>query len=356
MTRLLKIALLILTTYDIHPSIKEYISKTDIPTYIHPKYVKELDTKFKKYIISDLHKTKWGDISIIHATIALIKQSITTNIDYLVLISGDTLLNPDFEESLNKINYPVTKSIFSDIIEIPNNNNTMKIYKTSQWWCLSKADACIILASYKKYMRFFTKKYHCGADAFGGGGACGGACGAAYGAAFGAAFGAAPDELFFLSLLMNETAGNKKWPGVIIHNTIYSRWISKTVKHPTTFNILTRYDINNYKKTALIGLRKCTQNCIATPLQKLKKNVYICIVGTYTNQQKILEKINFAEWSLIILTPLEIIMPELKTKAMTITFFYYGEMEIFITSYFKLMEKYLNQWHTKIFAPEDYFN
>jgi hypothetical protein len=43
--------------------------------YIHPKYKDNVDENYKKYIINDIIDTKWCDISLVLATINLLKEA-----------------------------------------------------------------------------------------------------------------------------------------------------------------------------------------------------------------------------------------------------------------------------------------
>jgi outer membrane protein TolC len=64
--------------------IKKFIKNQNI--YIHPKYPNNVNKEFKSYIIKNLIDTKWGEYSIVDATLNLLKEAfnVTNNIDYQI--------------------------------------------------------------------------------------------------------------------------------------------------------------------------------------------------------------------------------------------------------------------------------
>lgn len=300
-------ALLILTINDIHPYLAKFIKEKQIATFIHAK---NKISACKEYIIKEHINTQWGDISIIHATIALLRAAVRKKCNYFILVSGDTIPNNSLLKNI--ANY-VDKSIFSRY------TINAGFYKTSQWWCMNGVDANVILSTYKKYLHRFRHNLIRGIGA--------------------------PDELFFLTILQEHTRGYS------CHyiDSIQTRWISDIVKHPTTIGIMTKYDIDIYHKS-LIGIRKCTQTCEPI-IRILPDKVDIIIVGTKTDQQKIAN--SQSNNSIIILTPLETIDASLRDRAVSITFFYYGDMDNFIITYLTKMQKYLSQWSTITLIDEE---
>ena len=313
-------ALLILTINDIHPSITSFIKTNKIMTYIHAKNKENINKYCQQYIIKKYVATKWGDISLIHATIALLSAAIKNNCTYFILISGDTLLNTNLLNNIYARAIRI-KSIFTKATLIYNNNPELPMfYKTSQWWCMNKPDADIIINTYKKYLPNFTHKLIRGIGA--------------------------PDELFFLTVLQNNAKQCGKKYSCYYGITVHSRWIMYTVKHPTIFNKLTKYDYMEYKKT-IVGLRKCTQLCsIVSQITKHNNVIIIAIIGTHADQKHFHSTFDYENADLIVLTPLEQtqIYQEIKDRAVSITFFYYGDKDNFIKIYLEKMSKYLRQW------------
>ena len=79
-------------TYDnfTHPDVVWNFVKTE-NVYIHPKYPEHVIPKFRPFIIDSLCKTKWGELSIVDATISLLKESYSTKDNtWFVLLSGDS--------------------------------------------------------------------------------------------------------------------------------------------------------------------------------------------------------------------------------------------------------------------------
>ncbi len=73
--------------------------------YIHPKYVDKVESKLKQYIIKNILNTEWCDISIINATLNLLKESYDNKEnEYFVLLSGDSYPLYNFDEFKNRFN------------------------------------------------------------------------------------------------------------------------------------------------------------------------------------------------------------------------------------------------------------
>ncbi len=298
-------ALLILCITDIHPVIINFVKETQIATFIHAKNPNLIDESCKKYIIKKYVSTKWGDVSIINATIALIREAMQ-QCNYFILISGDTIINPNLLENIKKHK---GRSIFC------LKNIYANIYATSQWWCMTKPDAQIILSKGNKYINKIKNRRILGA----------------------------PDELFFLTVLQAES--RKKGNATYLFDnaeTVYARWIDPIVKHPSTFCRLTNYDLNIYHNS-IIGMRKCIQSCMPVKYP-LKHNAIIAIVGTKTDQIKL--STSWHDHDIIILSPLESINVMLRERAVSIAFLYYGTLNNFIILYLTKMQKYLEQWNS----------
>ena len=211
--------------------------------YIHPKYIEKLDKKFKKYVISNLVKTQWGDKSIIYATLELLKAAYANPKNkWFILCSEDIYPLVDYYQ-LNSYLSDQEHSIFDVTNETKN--------KTSQFWALKREDVHKILDNedkYEKILKPITKKY----GAF--------------------------DELFFLSLLKeidsSYTFTNSKF--------CYVKWLDNVVsKHPTTFNCLLKLDVDEIESNNSCFIRKTYPTFKNVLCSKKKLNILL-IFGSET--------------------------------------------------------------------------
>ena len=262
-----KISFLFLTYSDLlHDNvIKKYTKNHDV--FIHPKSNLTNDY-FKKKIIPEVVQTDWGSISIVYATINLLKNAFyITNNNWFVLLSQDVYpltKIADFEYFLSK----QTKSCFEYKTHFKN------IYKTSQWWVLNRKDVSIILENYEKFIsaNLHFKKIQ-----------------------------AAPDELFFLTLL--------KWHNTLYTYTnfscIYTWWIKYAAinKHPILFNRITLDDYANIKNKGSFFIRKTLPTFTPT-IYKTNKELFIIFIGSESiqNYNDLLNK----NYDIIIITSIDI--------------------------------------------------
>lgn len=205
------IALLFLT-YDniIHEEMFEWTKH--YTTYINAK----IPDKVLEYKHCHLYSipTKWGDKSIVDATIHMLSDAYKNNHEYFMLLSYDAypLIS---RQKLNKFLKYQNKSCFHYITHLEDE------WKSSQWWLLNRNDVSIILQYHKEFSNRNFKLLKI----------------------------AALDELYFLSLL--------KYYNPIYSfynmNTIYVEWLKNTIqKHPTIFNCLTDIDYPNLKDSFFI--------------------------------------------------------------------------------------------------------
>jgi hypothetical protein len=263
----MKIAFLFLT-YDnpLFPDKIKYLCGNNI--FIHPKYPDKVNDYFKKYIIDDLIETEWADYSLVQATINLLEASLKHNYDYYILLSEDVypLYEKDkFDMLFDKI-YNKNLSVFD------YKGEKEGLFKTSQWWMLSFIDANIIVSTKDKYKNMKYDKI----------------------------FGA-PDELYFLTVLLNEIPDYN----YISQKIIYTKWLKNVIsKHPIIFNKLMSNDCIDLAKNGSLFIRKIIKS-FDPIIHKPKKNLYIIFIGTETNQDNI-KVIDFNETDIIIITPLEL--------------------------------------------------
>jgi hypothetical protein len=180
---------------------------------MHPKYPERVDGDLKKYIIPSLVETKWGDKSIVKATLELLKEAYkNASNKWFLLCSEDYYPLVDYED-LKEYLSKQSKSIF-DVLDSATN-------KTSQFWALTRNDVSIIMKNESKWESILKpinpKKQ-------------------------------AADEFFFLPLLKSIDSKysftDKKF--------CYVKWFSFLTKHPTTFGCLLESD-----KSAIEDNKSC---------------------------------------------------------------------------------------------------
>jgi hypothetical protein len=149
--------------------------------------------------------TKWGDPSLVDATLSLLKEALKEKHAWFLLISHDSFPLVTYSEMVDYMETE-TKSMF-DLI-----SQDGLVWKTSQWWCLNRADAELIVeheSAFREYLREvpFPKN-------------------------------AAWDELFFLSCLKH---ANPVYTFTLA-KPVYVEWLSGSnsnpgpdQKHPVTF-------------------------------------------------------------------------------------------------------------------------
>jgi len=215
----------LLLTYSEHiqvENIKEFLMKGNI--YVHPKYPDEIKSYLKDYIIDDLVETDWGNINIVEAEINLLKKSFENEKnEWFVLMSGTCFPIISYNKMIDNLNNINLSCFFlNGFFSIKEKY----IYKSSQFWILKRTDVKIVLKYYEKYVDFFKKnknELHQN--------------------------NSVPDEIFFLTLLMNE-CNNYQFNDSM---KTYVRWIYLTSnKHPFTINKLTKYDIISSEKSYFI--------------------------------------------------------------------------------------------------------
>jgi hypothetical protein len=241
-----KISFLFLTYSDLlHETlIKKYTKNHNV--FIHPKYNLTNDY-FKKKIIPEVVETNWGSISIVYATINLLKNAFYRTTDnWFVLLSQDVYpltKIADFEYFLSK----QTNSCFEYVTHKSN------IYKTTQWWILNRKDVSIILENYENFISEDINFKN---------------------------IQAAMDEVFFLTLL--------KWQNPLYIYTdfscIYTWWVKYAInKHPITFNHITIADNDKIKEKGSFFIRK-TLSTFTPTIYNTNKELFIIFIGTESIQ------------------------------------------------------------------------
>jgi len=93
--------------------------------------------------------TQWGDPSLVEATLSLLKEALKENHAWFMLISHDSYPLVTYAEMVDYMESH-TKSMF-DLVE-----DDGLVFKTSQWWCLTRADAELLVKHefvFKEYLK-----------------------------------------------------------------------------------------------------------------------------------------------------------------------------------------------------------
>ena len=310
----MKFAFLFLTNEGFtHPDVLWNFVETQ-NVYIHPKEPKLIQEDFKPFVIDSLVETKWGEASIVDATINLLKKSyLDENNRWFVLLSQDAYPLHSIDEFKKKIYGE--KSMFNLV------NINGSLWKTSQWWILHRNDVRLILENDKEYRKIFTiNKKSDGAF----------------------------DEFYFLSLLLwlDPTYNfiNKK--------VMYDEFQEGTIqKSPKIFNKLIECDIK--KISGSFFIRKVTPD-FTLNVHKTKKDLRVVYIGTETEQQNILSVFSKDEFDLFILSSIkiELIHPDILRRSICVIQIIYKFLleTILSLSY----EKRLQSWDSILFTTEKY--
>ena len=310
----MKFAFLFLTNEGFtHPDVLWNFVETQ-NVYIHPKEPKLIQEDFKPFVIDSLVETKWGEASIVDATINLLKKSyLDENNRWFVLLSQDAYPLHSFDEFKKKIYGE--KSMFNLV------NINGSLWKTSQWWILHRNDVRLILENDKEYRKIFTiNKKSDGAF----------------------------DEFYFLSLLLwlDPTYNfiNKK--------VMYDEFQEGTIqKSPKIFNKLIECDIK--KISGSFFIRKVTPD-FTLNVHKTKKDLRVVYIGTETEQQNILSVFSKDEFDLFILSSIkiELIHPDILRRSICVIQIIYKFLleTILSLSY----ESRLKSWDSILFTTEKY--
>lgn len=301
----MKIGILLLTIDNpfFPDNIKENLNE-NTKLYIHAKYSDKLDDFFKKYLIKNLVDTKWGDMSLVTATLNLLEEAYE-ECDYFYLISGDTYI----------INEP---EIF-DLSCFDYLKEYNKIYKTSQWWGLNKKDAIILIKTRNKYKDYFKNIKLDGAF----------------------------DENYFLTVL-NKEITNYRYN---LKKVMYVKWVDNIIaKHPFIFNKLTECDI--YLSRNSFFIRKCL-NTFEFKKVTITDKLHIFYIGSETNQDEIL-KVKLQNIDYVIITSIEI--NKINDEILNNTFYIIPIIWKFYEETKKELKEdiIISSWNNVVFYPEKF--
>ena len=275
--------------------------------YIHPKNPNKVDSFFKPYIIQNLINTKWGEFSIVEATLNLLEAAyLNSDNEWFILLSGDTYPIYTYNQFINIFNkIQENKSMFHFI------SKNKLYYKTSQWWILKRDDVNIILNNKQQINKMNNGAY---------------------------------DEYYFLSILK---WNNLKYTYTNIE-TMYTKWFKFIIqKSPLYFNKLLVNDYTYIKENNILFMRKVTSTFVFIKYKTIKK-LFVIYIGEKTNQN-----IKFNSlFDIIIITSINInlIKEYIINKAIYIIniihkFFYETILEI-------CYSKFILNWDIVIFTTE----
>jgi hypothetical protein len=297
--------------------------------YIHPKYYDQIKDQYKKYVIKNIIPTSWGNINLVTATINLLKEAYNNECEHYILLSGDTYpiySKNDFMNLFDNLDLSLSTFDFWRKIQIKeplyiNDRQITTLYKTSQWWMLTKKDVTTILNKYEEYIKLFESIKMYGA----------------------------PDELFFLTLLQNE---NNNY---IFNDSkiIYTEWMQYVDSyHPIIFNKLIDKQYIDIKNNNSLFIRKCLQS-FEIAEYNIKKILCIILITKRTNQKKI-TLINFNEIDIIIVSELKIteINEILRQNCLNIIFTFKNLFLELIIEICMCHSYMINKWDFVIFVPE----
>lgn len=186
-------------------------------------------------------ETKWGDPSLVEATLSLLKEALKEKHAWFQLISHDAYPLKTYAEMVDFLETQ-TKSMF-DLVEEDG-----LVFKTSQWWCLTRADA-ELLVSHEDAFKAYLKKVPFGKGAW--------------------------DELYFLSCLKHANPVYTYTP----FKSVYTEWLihgnqkGPVQKHPITFG--RRLSMDSFDNSFFV--RKTTlafTDKVYTPKKSLTIQVY----------------------------------------------------------------------------------
>ena len=309
----MKIALLLLTIDNpfFPDNIKDFLHE-NTKLYIHAKNPDNLDAYFKKYLIKKLIETKWGDMSLVNATVNMLEEAYE-DCDYFYLISGDTFI-------MNKPE-AFDLSCFDFLKKYDNTDKTLHktLHKTSQWWGLNKQDAKIIINTRNKYKNYFNNIKIDGAY----------------------------DENYFLTVLNKEVINYK----YNLKKVMYVKWLDNVIaKHPFIFNKLTECDL--YLSRNSFFVRKCLT---AFELKKtiVRDKLHIFYIGSETNQDEIL-KVDLKNIDYVIITSID--TNKINDKILNSSFYIIPIIWKFYEDTKKSLKHdiILSSWNMVFFYPEKY--
>ena len=343
------IAFLYLTEDTPHQASLDKLIKLKQKIYIHPKSIERVAAKYRKYVIATVLPTKWGDYSLVAATIELLRAALENpQNEFFVLCSGDSVF---IATPAMIARFLPQYSMFAFI------EKKRAEYKTSQWFTLTRTDAETIVNTAAKYRR--------------------------------AKWSGSPDEYYMLSVLMAENKGHGNYRYTNAPTTFVKWHFAKTpIKHPYIYCRLTSYDRAEIADSGALFYRKIMSNREPAKIQKQyldvlrtsqsegsktdknricdagasrfsTKTVYILFIGTETPQNKWADIFcGESKTDYVIMTVFED-LKQIHPKLLESTIGIYKIIYKFYFSYvLEMCENesailFLKQWKSVVFINED---
>jgi len=203
---------------------------------IHPKIYKEIFLGLNEEVLYPI-ETKWGDISLADAVVYLLKKAVATNKSskcYFILLSDDSVPIHSYNRfykflNLNKLSF----FSHSDYLIGTKRYNREFIF-SSQFFCVNKEDAQIVVNNYIKYRNKIKNRSALEKDRH-----------RMY----------SPDETFMLSILFYENKNYKFNDRNIIERISF--WYRETI--PEIENLIKSYKTLAYKLYKLQDSNKINQ-------------------------------------------------------------------------------------------------
>jgi len=251
-------------TYDdiVHGNVMYDYVKTH-KVHIHSKK-KVTDYRFKSRVIPHSVPTEWGSISIVKATIELLRTAYyTTQDSWFILLSQDVFPTTPIGE-LELFLKRQSKSLFNVHGERTNTWNADKwfqnnIWKADQWFILSRKDVDIILSLTTKEFNTIERLIKTGIEK--------------------RVVMGAYDEFFFLTALKSKGIDYTQF------QTMYTEWLPPQFigQHPFTFNRLLDSDTTAISTAGSFFIRKTLPSFDPSPI-RCSKTVVLVYVGTESKQ------------------------------------------------------------------------
>jgi len=251
--------------------------------------------------------TEWGKRSMVDATLELLRVAYEHEHEWFMLLAHDVYPLVSYEELRKGLS---NKSMFHGM----GQNAIGTEWKTSQWWCLSRQDAGLLLQHHREYDAYLE------------------AC--PYKTT------AASDELYFLSCLKfiqpAYTYTEKK--------TVYVDWLTHGVqKHPTTFGKLLEGDMERMEGSFF--LRKTTPYFSPT-LHVPKNRLVLKLFGDKSDP--LIQEVP-DDTDLILVSMVKEIPDETLKRCLRVYFTFYSNAEMAIR---EVLDKLPPIWNSIFVMPE----
>jgi hypothetical protein len=216
-----KTALMFLTVGDINHSElwKKFIDEDKFTVYIHTK--EEItDPYFKKFVIPEQIDTKWGEISLVKATLLLIKHALKNEDNNRFILLSDSTVPVKSSKYVYNLSQSIKQNCFWVVNALKNISH--------QWFMINRVFASYLVNN------DYTKLYeHVNI----------------------------PDEKYFLFVCRKYRFTYKNFP------TTYVNWNVKTIREdkkgrsPKTYNMISKRDLLLVKRSSCMFMRKIDKNC-----------------------------------------------------------------------------------------------